>query len=166
VATAAEVGAIDGNIARNIAVERHTKTERLRTGLAARREETLSATDRPAPGNRLAGRAAICLATAAEQESVTGLAVEESVTEPAVQELVIEAAEAIESETGISPAVVVETGMRSAGDLKATADRTLAPTAAAALPVWDLEAEAVEVEAVGDAGRRRVVRKEIHGSTE
>ena len=62
----AGVPATSGNTVRSIAVALRIATGRPRTGLAARRAVIRSPTARPAPGNKLAGRAAICPATAAQ----------------------------------------------------------------------------------------------------
>lgn len=64
------------------------------------------------------------------------------------------------SEIGISPAVVVETGMPSAAVPGDTTDPRLAPAAIAAPRAWDLEAgvegaEEAEVEGVEGAGKPR-----------
>jgi len=56
----------DGSTTRNIEAGLHIGTERLRTDLGERRAVIPSPTAKPAPGNRWAGRAAICRVPAAE----------------------------------------------------------------------------------------------------
>src|SRR6185369_1870166 len=58
--------ATSGSTDQNIAAVPRMGTAGLRIGLEERRVEILLPTVRPAPGNRLAGRAAICPATAAQ----------------------------------------------------------------------------------------------------
>lgn len=55
-----------GNTIQHTAAEPRIETERPRTDLEVPRAATPSPTDRPAPGNKLEGREAICKATAAE----------------------------------------------------------------------------------------------------
>ena len=57
------VAATNGNTIRNIVAALRTETGRLRTGSGARRAVIRLPTARRAPGNRLAGKAAICPAT-------------------------------------------------------------------------------------------------------
>jgi hypothetical protein len=162
-ATAAE--AIDGNTTRNIAEAPHIAIGRRRTGLGELRAAIRSPTARPAPGNRLAGKVAICPAT--EPEEVA------SVIGPTAQALATGRAEAARtaSEAGIFHAAVAGIGMRSEEVRAGTTDRALAPAAAAAPPAWDLEAEAavasVVVAAVeGGAGSTPRLSKGSHRSTE
>src|SRR5262249_17281516 len=65
-----------GSTIRSIAAARHIRTAQRRTGLGERRGETPWAIDRQVPGNRLAGREAICQAIeiAAVPVPGTGLA--------------------------------------------------------------------------------------------
>ena len=64
------------------------------------------------------------------------------------------AADLIASEAGISRVVVAEIETPLEGVPGDTADRVLAPAAAAAPPAWDLEVEEASVAvAVGAAGR-------------
>jgi hypothetical protein len=144
--------AATGNTIQRIAVEPLIETERPQTDLEVARGATPSPTARPAPGNRLDDRAAICRATAGEEPlQATGLAARATVTGVAGE------AERIVLEVVICRAAAAKTVMPSEEVPAATTDRALAPTASAALPAWDLEVEAgaVEAEAVG-ADRRQI----------
>ena len=60
--------AIVGNTIRNTAAELRIETEPPQTDSEAARAATPSPADRSVPGNKLEGRAAICRATAAEEQ--------------------------------------------------------------------------------------------------
>lgn len=158
--------AATGNTIQPIAAGPLIEIERPRTDLEVPLAATPSPTDRPVPGNKLEGRAAICRATAAhEPEQATGPVAQGVATGlPA-------AAEPTALEVVICRAAVGEIGTHSAGGRAATADRALAPTAVAAHPAWDLEAagvgvEGVEVEGVAAEGRRHGLRNANDRSTE
>jgi hypothetical protein len=140
--------AIDGNTIRNIAAVLLIKTAQLRTGLVARLVAIRLRTVKLAPDNKLAGRVAICQATAEEEpEWAIELAVQASATARA-------AAEPIALEAGTSLEVAAETGMRSEGGPGDTTDRARVRAATAVRRAWDLVAAAVLVAvAVDDAGK-------------
>ncbi|HEV2690166.1 MAG TPA: hypothetical protein VGV35_16525, partial [Bryobacteraceae bacterium] len=66
------VGAADGNTIPSIAAGRLIKTGQPQIALAARRVAILSPSDRPAPGNKLAGKAATWPVPAEGLESAVG----------------------------------------------------------------------------------------------
>jgi hypothetical protein len=68
--------ATNGNTVPNIGEAPRTKTAPLRTGSGAQRGVTHFPIARRAPGNKLAGKAAICPATVEEPASAIGLAEE------------------------------------------------------------------------------------------
>jgi hypothetical protein len=144
--------ATTGNTTRSIAAERHIATARLRTGLAAQPGAILWPTARLAPGNRLAGKAAICPATA-RQEPVRVIAPAAQAAATKREEAATgraqaaatgrEAAERIAQVAAISPAAGVETEMHSEGVPRDTADRVRAPAAAAVPRAWAVALVAV-----------------------
>jgi Protein of unknown function (DUF2950) len=145
-------------------------TEVPRTSLEGRREVTRFPIGSQVPGNKLADRAGIWSAVAAEElAGAIGLAERVRVTEVVAQALATGRAEAeqIGSEAGTFRAAAAETAMRSEGVPEApavTTDRAPAPAAAAVLRAWDL-AEVVAVEAAeGDAGEQPGSHEGIHRS--
>jgi len=144
--------AATGSTTPNIAAAPLIGIGRPRTGLVARRAVIRWPTVRLAPGARFNGRGVMSAATALEagaaigpaeaawvierEEVATGLAEAESATER-------EAAEAIASETGISPGAVAGTGTPSEAGTGGIADRVLALAVTAARRAWvGAEAEA------------------------
>ena len=149
-----------GNTIHNIVAERHIVTVRPQTGLAARHEVNPLLTARLALDSNLAARAAILSAIVPALASTTELAV----GWVGVTGLAVGGQTALEAET--SPGVEEETETHSEevpGVLADTTDLARVPTAAAAPPAWDPEAE-VGVVAVAGADERRLLRRVV-GST-
>jgi hypothetical protein len=153
-----------GSTIRNIAAALRMETEAPQTSLAVRREETRFPIGRLVHGNRLADRAEIWPAVAAEElVRATGSAEMVSVTELVVQALAtgLVEAERIAPEAETSLEAVAETATRlgvAREARRATTDRARAPAAAAVLRVWDLE----EVVAAGGVDNRPRSRQGSH----
>lgn len=141
--------------------------------MAVRHAETPWPTARPAPGNKLANRAAIwpaiglgakpepAIAQPAEPERAIGLRAEAAPAtgQPAAGPTALEA--------GIFRAAVAEAGMPSEGAPGDTTVPALAPPAAVVLPAWDLAAAAAVGEAVvvGAADKPEWIAERIQRST-
>src|SRR3954462_1953023 len=149
--------ATDGSTIQNIAVGLLIVTVQPRTVSEGLRAAIHFPTAKRAPGNSLAGRAAIWPALVEEEtDSVVAPEEPELAIEQLAEELAIEqlAEELIAQEAGISPAAVAEIAMPSAAGAKDTAARVRAPLAAAARRVWGPVAEVPAAVAVGAEGKR------------
>ena len=146
------VDAATGSTIPNTAAALPIETARPQIDLVARRGAIRSPIARPAPGNRLDGKAAICQATG-EELPVRAIGLEA----PALGTGQVEA-EQIALEVVIFLAAAAETGMPSAEVPAVITDRVLDPTAVAVHPAWGLGAEAGAVArgvvGVGGADRR------------
>jgi hypothetical protein len=141
--------AATGSTIRNTAAALRIEIVRPQIDLVARRGAIRSPIARPAHGNKLDGKAAICQATAGElavraigpeaQALATGQVEVEQIASEAV--IFLAAAAATGTPSGEVPAVIT--------------DRVLAPAAVAVHPAWDLVAEAAAQVAaeVGGVGR-------------
>lgn len=116
----------------------------------------LSQNDRLAPGNRSVAKEAIWAAPGAEPVSAIGLgeAVSAIGAEP-VRAIGLAEAEPTVSEAGTSRAAAAATAMASEAVRGDTADRALVAAAAAAHPVWDLEAAAAVAAGADGEGKYR-----------
>jgi hypothetical protein len=130
------VDAATGSTIPNTAEAHRIETARPRIDLVARRAVIRSPIARPALGNRLDGKAAICQATAREL-AVRAIGLEA----PALATGQVEA-EQIALEVVIFLAAAAETGMPSAEVPAVITDRVPDPTAVAVHPAWGLGAEA------------------------
>jgi hypothetical protein len=153
-----EVAATGGNTIPSIAAGLLTKTALLRTGSAEQLVGIPSPEDRPAPGNRSVVKGAIWEAPGGEP--VLAIGAEQAVSAIGAEPLraigLAEAAPTV-SEAVTFRAAAAATAMASEAVPGDTADRALVAAAAAAHPVWDLEAEeaaAVAAEAVAVGGGR------------
>src|SRR6516162_6375663 len=164
----AAVAETTGSTIRNIAAALRIRTVLPLTGSEARPAAIPFRTAKPAPGNRLAVRAAICRAIVLP--AATELEVPESVTGPvaAWEAAIGPAGDRTASEVGTFRAAAEEIETRSAaapGVRGDTTDRARAPAAAAVLRAWALEAEAALVVAVAaDAGKRARFEWEFTGA--
>jgi hypothetical protein len=135
---AAEVPETGGNTIPSIAAELRIGTGRPPTGSGERRGVIRSPIVSLALGNKSVGRAAICRVPAGEElAQVIARAEVWAIGRAEAGQTALEAA--------TSRAAAAGTAMLSEEDPGAprdTTDRALAPAAAAALPVWDLEGEA------------------------
>ena len=130
------VDAATGSTIPNTAAALPIETARPQIDLVARRGAIRSPIARPAPGNRLDGKAAICQAIG-EQLAVRAIGLEA----PALGTGQVEA-EQIALEVVIFLAAAAETAMPSAEVPAVITDRVLDPTAVAVHPAWGLAAEA------------------------
>jgi hypothetical protein len=142
------VDAATGSTIPNTAAALRIETARPQIDLVARRGAIRSPIDRPARGNRLDGKAAICQA-AARELAVRAIGLEV----PALATGQVEA-EQIALEVVIFLAAAAETGTPSAEVPAVITDRVLDPTAVAVPPAWGLaaEGEAVARGVVGAGG--------------
>jgi hypothetical protein len=142
------VDAATGSTIPSTAAALRIETARPQIDLVARRGAIRSPIARPARGNRLDGKAAICQATARE---LAGRAI--GLEAPALATGQVEA-EQIALEVVIFLAAVAETGTHSEEVPAVITDRVLDPTAVAVHPAWGLEAaaEAVARGVVGVGG--------------
>ena len=144
----------------------HIETGRRRTGLGERLAVILSVTDRPVRGNSSVDRVAIFPVMVPEEVATATGAAAQALATGRVE------AERIVSGAGTFRAAVAGIGMLSEEAPAGTTDRTPAPAAVAARPVWEAEASvaaeavSVAVAAAGDADRTPGVRNGIHRSTE
>lgn len=128
-----------GSTIHNIAAARHTATEQQQTGLAALRGATPLRIAKLVQGNSSAAKAAICPAIGQVPASVTGPVVRSA----RVTDSVEAGQTALEAETSHGVAEGTETHSEEVpGVLGDTTDPARVPTAIAAPPAWDREAEA------------------------
>jgi hypothetical protein len=132
------VDAATGSTIPNTAAALPIETARPQIDLVARRGAIRSPIARPARGNKLDGKAAICQATGREL-AVRAIGLEAPALATGQGQV---EAEQIALEVVIFLAAAAETGMPSAEVPAVITDRILDPTAVAVHPAWGLAAEA------------------------